>query len=105
MVTPHTLPNANTLTSEERELLGIKNGVSIYDGQGFYIYRNKRLIIWGSWLRMNSRSEFNKLARIQIDLPSSLDSIWELDVKNLLLKYQKSLKKTQSNDCRLYGKE
>jgi len=92
MVTPHTLPNANTLTSEERELLGIKNGVSIYDGQGFYIYRNKRLIIWGSWLRMNSRSEFNKLARIQIDLPSSLDSIWELDVKKSTAKIPEIIK-------------
>lgn len=81
VVTPHTLPNANSLNSHERELLGLKSGISIYDGQGFYIYRNKRLIIWGSWLRMNSRNEFNKLARIQVDLPSSLDSIWELDVK------------------------
>ncbi|MBO4384260.1 MAG: ATP-binding protein [Clostridia bacterium] len=78
-VTPYTLPFANTLTSEEKALLG--NPKSIYDEQGFYIYRNKRLISWGNWMRMGIRSELNKLARIQVDIPSSLDEVWTLDVK------------------------
>lgn len=78
-VTPFVLPYANTLTEEEKKILG--NPKSIYDDQGFYIYRNKRLIIWGSWLHMNIRSEFNKLARVRVDIPSSLDSMWMLDVK------------------------
>ena len=78
-VTPYTLPFANSLTPEERALLG--NPKSIYDEQGFYIYRNKRLIYWGSWMHMGVRSELNKLARIKIDIPSSLDEYWTLDVK------------------------
>lgn len=78
-VTPYTLPFANSLTSEEKALLG--NPKSIYDDQGFYIYRNKRLISWGSWMHMGVRSELNKLARIQVDIPSSLDDVWTLDVK------------------------
>lgn len=78
-VIPYTLPFANSLTSEEKELLG--NPKSIYDDQGFYIYRNKRLISWGNWMRMGVRSELNKLARIQVDIPSSLDEVWMLDVK------------------------
>lgn len=78
-VTPYVLPYANTITSEEKKMLGYPK--SIYDDQGFYIYRNKRLIIWGSWLHMNIRSEFNKLARVKVDIPSSLDSMWMLDVK------------------------
>lgn len=94
VVTSHILPNANTLTSEERELLGLRSGMSIYDDQGFYIYRNKRLIIWGRWLRMNSRNEFNKLARIQVDLTSALDSIWELDVKKSIVKIPEFLKES-----------
>ena len=48
VVTPYTLPFANTLTSEEKALLG--NPKSIFDEQGFYLYRNERLISWGSWL-------------------------------------------------------
>lgn len=78
-ITPYTLPFANSLTTEEKALLG--NPKSIYDDQGFYIYRNKRLISWGNWMRMGVRSELNKLARIQVDIPSTLDEVWTLDVK------------------------
>lgn len=79
IVIPYTLPFANTLTQDEKALLG--NPKSIFDEQGLYLYRNKRLISWGSWMRMGVRSELNKLARIQIDIPSQLDSVWTLDVK------------------------
>ena len=79
VVTPFVLPYANSLSEEQKKMLG--NPKSIYDDQGFYIYRNKRLIIWGSWLHMNIRSEFNKLARVRVDIPSELDSMWILDVK------------------------
>jgi len=78
-VTPYSLPYWNTITDEEKALLGYPK--SIHDDQGFYLYRNRRLISWGSWLRMGLKSEQNKLARIQVDIPSSLDSIWMLDVK------------------------
>ncbi len=78
-VTPYSLPYANSLTQEERHLLGDPR--SVYDDQGFYLYRNRRLIAWGGWMRMGMRSELNKLARVQVDIPSSLDEIWSLDVK------------------------
>lgn len=78
-VIPHTLPYANKLTQEEKALLG--NPKSIYDEQGFYIYRNRRLIYWGNWMHMGYKSELNKLARIQVDIPSTLDDMWMLDVK------------------------
>lgn len=78
-VTPYSLPYWNTITDEEKALLGYPK--SLHDDQGFYLYRNRRLISWGSWLRMGLKSEQNKLARIQVDIPSSLDSIWMLDVK------------------------
>ena len=79
VVTPYVLPYANSLNENQKKMLG--NPKSIYDEQGLYIYRNKRLIIWGSWLHMNVRSEFNKLARVLVDIPSELDSLWMLDVK------------------------
>ncbi len=89
-IIPYTLPFAKTLTSEEKALLG--NPKSIYDDQGFYLYRNKRLISWGSWLRMGIRSELNKLARIQVDIPSTLDSVWSLDVKKSSAKIPDKIK-------------
>lgn len=89
-VIPYTLPFANTLTQEEKNLLG--NPKSIYDEQGFYLYRNERLISWGSWMRMGIRSELNKLARIQVDIPSTLDSVWMLDVKKSSAKIPDKIK-------------
>jgi len=90
IVTPYTLPFANTLTPEEKQLLG--NPKSIYDEQGFYLYRNERLISWGSWMHMGVRSELNKLARIQVDIPSTLDSVWMLDVKKSSAKIPDKIK-------------
>ena len=40
LVTPYILPYQNSLTHDEKKLLGSPK--SIYDDQGFYIYRNKR---------------------------------------------------------------
>ncbi len=89
-VIPYTLPYANSLSLEEKNLLG--NPKSIYDDQGFYIYRNRRLISWGSWLHMGIKSELSKLARIQVDIPSSLDSVWMLDVKKSSVKLPDRIK-------------
>jgi len=91
-ITPYTLPYANTLSREEKNLLG--NPKSIYDEQGLYLYRNRRLIAWGSWFYTEVRSELNKLARVQVDIPSSLDDIWMLDVKKSSAKIPDKIKET-----------
>ncbi|MCK6404343.1 MAG: hypothetical protein L6Q74_20935 [Sphaerotilus natans subsp. sulfidivorans] len=49
--------------------------------QGFYIYRNRRLILWGSWFRMARQEELTKLARVRIDIPNDLDYQWSIDVR------------------------
>lgn len=54
--------------------------------QGFYVYRNKRLLVPGDWLRLGrpypwTRSDQFNLARIRLDLPNDMDSEWHLDVK------------------------
>ena len=70
------------------------NPKSIYDEQGLYLYRNRRLIAWGSWFHTEVRSELNKLARVQVDIPSSLDDIWMLDVKKSSAKIPDKIKET-----------
>ncbi len=79
LVTPIILPHLSKLSEAEIEQVGGKE--SLRNKQGFYIYRNKRLIIWGTWFRIGEKSELTKLARVIVDVPNSLDYIWELDVK------------------------
>lgn len=49
--------------------------------QGFYIYRNERLLLAGDWLGLFRKEEHYKLVRIQVDIPNSLDGDWQIDIK------------------------
>lgn len=49
--------------------------------QGFYIYRNERMLVGGDWLGMFRKEEHYKLARIMIDIPNTLDVEWQIDIK------------------------
>ena len=78
-VQPYILPHDSRLTEEQYENTA---GIRGWNGhQGFYIYRNKRLIVDGSWLGMFKQEEQYRLARIKIDLPNNLDVDWKIDVK------------------------
>ena len=79
-VTGYTLPHQNKMTQEQILSLGLSEQ-TLTDSQGFYIYRAKRLIFWGGWLRMRRRAQASKLCRICVDIPNSMDKIWELDIK------------------------
>jgi hypothetical protein len=78
-VQPYILPHYDKMTQLEIEKYGGKDGFRSM--QGFYIYRNKRLLIWGTWFRMTKMDDSSKLARIRIDIPNTLDDLWTLDVK------------------------
>jgi len=80
-VRPYILPHHTKIDPEVHDdAAGIK-GWNAH--QGFYVYRNKRLLVPGSWLGLSNmkQEEHYKLARIQIDIPNSMDDLWELDVK------------------------
>ena len=78
-IRPFILPFATELKEKDKQLIGgIEN---LRSKQGFYIYRNRRLIIWGTWFGMKQRAELTKNARIRVDIPNSLDDIWSIDIK------------------------
>lgn len=79
IVRPYILPHISNLTNDEIVALGGKEGLR--KSQGFYIYRNKRLLVWGTWFRMMRKAELSKLARVQVDIPNELDNLWTLDIK------------------------
>lgn len=74
-----TLPFINKMTAAQKRR-ALAAG-SLRDSQGFYIYRSGRLVIWGTWFRLNPKSEMGKLARVQVDVPNTLDHLWALDIK------------------------
>lgn len=76
---PFVLPHLSKLKQEDLDKLGGKE--CIRNEQGFYVYRNKRLIIWGTWFRLERKDELNKLARVRVDIPNSLDYMWAIDIK------------------------
>jgi hypothetical protein len=78
-VHPYVLPHMSHLTIDEAETAGGREGLR--SSQGFYVYRNRRLVIWGTWFRLVPKEEFFKLTRIQVDIPNSLDHLWSLDIK------------------------
>jgi len=79
LVTPYILPHISKLTREELESLGSEEGLR--KKQGFYVYRNKRLLIWGTWFRLMRQDDLYKLARVKVDVPNSLDHLWSLDIR------------------------
>ena len=78
-VQAYILPHISRLSTAELELAGGDDGLR--KNQGFYIYRNRRLICWGSWFRLIRQEELSKLARVQVDLSNRLDHLWKLDIK------------------------
>jgi len=79
LLSPYILPHLSKLTQDDLDKIGGKE--ALRNDQGFYVYRNRRLIIWGTWFRLERKDELNKLARVMVDIPNSLDYMWSIDIK------------------------
>jgi hypothetical protein len=79
-VEPFVLPHLSKLDTESHHRAGGMRGWNAH--QGFYIFRNNRLLVLGDWLGIKGwrQEEHYKLARIRVNLPNALDHDWEIDV-------------------------
>jgi hypothetical protein len=75
------LPHKDRLSARDFQIAAGPRGW--HGQQGFYVYRNMRLLVSGGWLGLEqlTSEEHYKLARIRVDIPSSLDGEWAIDVK------------------------
>lgn len=73
------LPHHSKFTKDQYEEAGGPRGW--FDQQGFYIYRNKRLLVAGGWLGTFPKEESTKLARVKVDIDQDSDFSWQIDVK------------------------
>lgn len=82
----HVLPHRDRLSDAEFEANAGPNGWTAQ--QGFYVYRNERLLLAGGWLGLGhgrswNREEPHRLARIRLDIPNTADAEWKIDVRKL----------------------
>lgn len=81
-VQPFILPHHSKLSQQEYELYATEEGY--IKSQGFYLYRQNRIIIYGTWWGMHKAADAHKLVRIKIDIPNSMDIHWGIDIKKSL---------------------
>ncbi|WP_197685766.1 ATP-binding protein [Brevirhabdus pacifica] len=74
-----TLPHHKMMSRSAWDDLGGPEGH--LRSQGFYIYRERRLIIAGSWLGLARQTELTKLSRVRVDIPNTMDADWKIDVR------------------------
>ena len=91
----HVLPHRDRLTSHEYDLNGGPAGWNAQ--QGFYVYRNQRLLVAGGWLGLGqprpwNREEPYRLARIRLDIPNTADADWKIDVRKSVARPPVSLR-------------
>lgn len=80
----HVLPHKDKLSEQDFQSAGGPEGWT--SQQGFYVYRNRRLLLAGGWLGLGrgkawNREESHRLARIRLDVPNTADADWKIDVK------------------------
>lgn len=78
-IQPFILPHRNKVASEaEWKRMGLAEGHM--KAQGFYLYRNRRLIRHATWFRMAPQHRLTQLARVRVDIGNESDSAWKIDV-------------------------
>ena len=80
----HVLPHRDMLKPAEQVAAAGPGGWT--QQEGFYVYRNRRLLVAGGWLGLGdggkpwARDEAHRLARIRLDIPNTVDTEWKINV-------------------------
>lgn len=80
----HVLPHKDRLAPQEYQSAAGPDGWTAQ--QGFYVYRNERLLVAGNWLGLGqsrpwTKEEAHRLARIRLDIPNTVDAEWKIDIR------------------------
>ena len=86
----HNIPHWSKLSKENLDFYGGQSEIT--KKQGLYIYRANRLIIEGGWMGLTGNSQLGDLARVEINIPVSLDEEWKTDVKKSSLQLPPKIK-------------
>ncbi len=78
VVRPFILPPADDLPPKARDQAAGPLGWEAH--QGFFVYRHRRLLVPGGWLGLSKVNPAFNRVRIQLDLTTSADADWQVDV-------------------------
>lgn len=109
-IKPYILPHHSKLTQLEYDKYETKEGY--LKGQGFYLYRANRLLIYGTWWGLHKITDSHKLVRIKIDINNNQDEYWGIDVKksqakpasNIKLELKRIINNITPKSSRVYTK-
>lgn len=77
-----TLPHRSNYNSgDDYERYGLAGGY--LKSQGVYLYRAKRLILYGTWFGIAKKTALTQLCRVKIDIDINQDELWKVDVKKV----------------------
>lgn len=80
LVQPYVLPHKTKFSSKED--FDAAAGPKGWTGQqGIYVYRNRRLLVYGTWFDIIKKEPAFNLARIRLDMSADQDYDWKIDIK------------------------
>ena len=79
IIQPFILPHHSKVSRQEYERYATEDGYT--KSQGFYLYRENRLLIYGTWWGLHRIKDAHKLVRIKIDISNKQDKYWGIDIK------------------------
>lgn len=84
MVQAYVLPHKDRLDARTYEDAAGPDGWTAQ--QGFYVYRQGRLLLGGSWLGLGqgrswTKEEAHRLARLRVEIGNASDAAWKIDIR------------------------
>lgn len=103
IVTPFVLPREDEFSSGEawKEASGPKNW---NQHQGFYFYRNNRLLQAGGWNRIRAVDEHTKLLRVAVDFPGELDRVFSINITKMKARIPDEIRERMSVNVSKWAK-
>ena len=100
---PYILPHKNDFST--KEAFSNASGVKSWNlQQGFYFYRNNRLIQSGGWSRVRAADEHTKLLRIAVDFNSGLDDSLSVNITKMKARIPSEIREEIKNHVKRWIK-
>lgn len=90
-ITPYILPHPSKFKNKQ-EYSDAGGDKGWYGQQGFYVYREGRLVNYGHWFGLFSKDHPSELVRIKVEFSNQVDEEWKLDIKKATITLPDELK-------------